>query len=192
MKLIIATTFFISLILSCQNPAPESQNTITSEAADSTSIAGTVHGFYQWYDSFINDRANDIVFTKIEGDHYILDTFLLDKYLSRFVATGFVSDEFISNQKSYWNACEQLWKDEGIETEILSGTDADKFFCAQDWDIEFWTKAPVKVSPVGENRAFVTLFGSEAGSPREQNFEMVKKDEKWLIADIECDMGINQ
>lgn len=183
---------FLSLLFlsSCKEEtkkAPE-LSTVTS---DSSAIADVIHGFYQWYDQSISNRANDINFTKTVKKHYALDLPLLEKYLAHIKSSGFVSSEFLDNEMAFYKSCEKLWLKEEAEGPPI-GMDADKYFCAQDWDINFWTKSPVRIKSIGNDKVAATLYGSMSGSPLEHNFELKKENGKWLLSKIECDMGISE
>ena len=190
MKKLVFLFFSILFLSSCQEgtkKAPEP----TAIAADSSAIADVIHGFYQWYDSYVRDEAKKIDFVKIVNNHYALDLPLLEKYLSDVNASGFVSSEFLGNDMAFYKACENLWQNEEAEGPP-NGMDADKYFCAQDWDLDFWTKSPVRIKSIGDDKVAATLYGEMGGSPLEHSFELKKENGKWLLTKIECDMGIGE
>lgn len=190
MKKLVFVFMSILFLSSCKEEtkkAPE-LSTVTS---DSSAIADVIHGFYQWYDQSISNRANDINFTKTVKKHYALDLPLLEKYLAHIKSSGFVSSEFLDNEMAFYKSCEKLWLKEEAEGPPI-GMDADKYFCAQDWDIHFWTKSPVRIKSIGNDKVAATLYGSMSGSPFEHNFELKKENGKWLLSKIECDMGISE
>ncbi len=164
-------------------------NNTPEQAADATKECETlIHGFYTWYDAFQVDTLRSVNFTKDDGEHLTLDAAKLDVYLAHFKESGFVSDGFVQTQKNLYQKCEKLWQNEQ-SGDVPSCLDADLYFCAQDWDIEFWTKAAVSVDFSGD-KATALMKGTEGGGPREQHFQLVKEDGKWKIEHIECDMGI--
>jgi hypothetical protein len=184
MKKLIILFLSILFLSSCQegsNKTPES----TAVASDSSAIADVIHGFYQWYDPYVRDEAKNIDFVKTVNNHYALDQALLEKYLSNINASGFVSSEFIANDMAFYKACEKLWQNEEADGPP-SGMDANKYFCAQDWDLNFWTKAPVRIKSIGDNKVAATLYGEMGGNPFEHNFELQKENGKWLLSKIEC------
>lgn len=148
-----------------------------------------IHGFYSWYDAFQKDSTRYIDFVNTNGRHLKLDTARLDAFLAEFQAAGFVGREFIDGRRAFYKSCEKLWQNEPTD-EPSSCLDADPYFCAQDWDLAFWTTAPVFIVLSGD-RAAATMRGMEGGSSQEHDFEMVKENGKWVIAKIECDMGID-
>jgi len=182
--------FSILVLFSCQN---ETGKTPGTEAGmrDSSEIADAIHGFYQWYDAYLHDTTKGVDFTKVVDNHYALDLPLLEKYLANIEASGFFSSEFFDNERAYYKACEKLWQNEEAEGPP-TGMDADKYFCAQDWDVNFWTQSPVRIKSIGNDKAAATLYGTHGGSPQEQNFELKKENGKWLLTNIECDMGISE
>ncbi len=189
MKKLILLCTVLFVLVSCQEETKNKSETATTVTTDSAAIASVIHGFYQWYDPFVNDRKNDIDFIKVVGKHNTLDLPLFEKYLASIKASGFVSSEFLDKETAYYQACAKLWQKEEVG-DIPSGMDANKYFCAQDWDLPFWTTSPIRISPNGDNRVKATLYGTHGDGSREQNFELKKEDNKWLLTKIECDMGI--
>jgi hypothetical protein len=190
MKHLTITALFMLLLCSCQEETKKTSET-SAVAADSTAIADAIHGFYQWYDQSIRARTTDIDFTKVVNNHYALDLPLLEKYLANIKTSGFVSAEFLDNEMAFYQSCEKLWQKEEAEGSPI-GMDADKYFCAQDWDLNFWTKAPVRFKAMGDDKVAATLYDTVDGSPFEHNFELKKEGGKWLLTQIECDMGIGE
>jgi len=187
-KLVIffLSTFFLS---SCQEGTKKTPEP-TAVASDSSAIADMIHGFYQWYDPYVRDEAKSIDFVTIVNNHYALDQPLLEKYLANINASGFVSSEFLDNEMAFYKACEKLWLNEEAEGPP-NGMDANRYFCAQDWDLDFWTKSPVRIKSIGDDKVAAILYGDMGGGPLEHNFELKKENGKWLLSKIECYMGIS-
>lgn len=164
----------------------------TQDDPDQVAITDVIHNFYKWYDTFLQDDKNSINFTNDKGKHLSLDLPKLDTYLTKVKASGLVSSIFIDNEKAYYKKCEQAWKKEGKDSleGPPTGMDADHFFCAQDWEISFWTTSFVDVKKLGTDKAIAIMTGTEGGSPKAQKFELTKENGKWLLTKIECDMGI--
>ncbi|MBL7774614.1 MAG: DUF3828 domain-containing protein [Saprospiraceae bacterium] len=156
-----------------------------ASAAARKACETTIHDFYRWYDAFARDDSRYIQFTDQSGKHVRLDTAKLELHLAQYKSSGFVSERFIANRKAYYQNCEKLWQNEPKD-EPGSCMDHDPCFCAQDWELDFWTKSPVSIQRTGE-QAVATLSGTEGGSPREQRINMVLENGKWLIADIRCE-----
>ncbi len=192
--------FFISFLsaftlLSCKN----STSTETATAAevptdnggsqddpDLVAINETIHGFYKWYETNMNALAN-INYVK-GGKSSTLDNAQLDSYYAKLKESGFISQAYIDADKAYLQGLEATaWKNENVEEGPLSGPDYDRFFCAQDYDMAFWTAAPIGASGLGSDKATATMSGTEGGGPRVQKFELVKENGKWLIAKIICE-----
>ncbi|MCF8248201.1 MAG: copper resistance protein NlpE N-terminal domain-containing protein [Saprospiraceae bacterium] len=188
MKNLIFACLFVSLFFSCKEAPKDAAADAAS--ADSTAIAASVHGFYQWYDGYVQDNTKQVDFVITANNHYALDLSLLDKYLANIQASGFVSSELLASDKSFYQACEKLWQNEAADGPA-TGMDGNKYFCAQDWDINFWTTSPVRINSLDADKAAVTLYGTEGGSPKEQNMELKKENGKWLLTKIECDMGLD-
>ena len=177
MKQITALFIPIAIFFACGNPAPAPAETakVVDISADSTAIAGVIHGFYQWYDKFTVDETKQLNFINEDGPHLTIDQGKMEAYFADFYKTGFVSQAFLTEQYAFYKKCEVLWQNEE-KGDVPSGMDADKFFCAQDWEVDFWTKSPVKIQKTGENKAAATLYGTIGDSPLERNFELVKEN----------------
>ncbi len=192
MKNLIFACLFVSCCFACKEAPKDATTTEASAAsADSTAIADAIHGFYKWYDQSIADGSKDAPYLKVVNKHYALDIPELEKYLANIKSSGFVSTELLDNHTAYFKTCEKLWQNEEAEG-APAGLDADIYFCAQDWDLNFWTTSPVRINSLANDRAAVTLNGTHGGSPHEQNFELKKENGKWLLTKIECDMGISE
>jgi NlpE N-terminal domain/Protein of unknown function (DUF3828) len=190
MKNLTFVCLSILFLFSCQEGAQKSPE---AEAflKDSTEIANTIHGFYKWYDAYVHDSTKEVDFVKVMDGHYALDLPLLEKYLANIKSSGFVSSELLDKDMAFYKTCEKLWQNEEADGPPI-GMDADKYFCAQDWDINFWTQAPVRIKSMGDDKMAASLHGTQGGSPHEQNFELKKENGKWLLADIACDMGLSE
>lgn len=180
-----------ALWLACQNtdvktPAAAAK---PSPSADSVAVADIIHNFYKWYDGFSKTDAGGINFTDATGKHLKLDQAKMEAYFTSFKNSGFISQEFIDGEYIFYKKCEKLWQNEFVD-DVPSGMDADKYFCAQDWELEFWTSSPVRIKSLGPDKIAATLYGTQADAPDERNFELKKENGKWVIVKIECDMGV--
>ena len=178
-------------LLACrQNTANQNNPLSAQNDPEQTAIATTVHDFYRWYDVFLRDTSRTINFLDMKGKYPKLDRSKLDIYLSHLKAGGYISDEYIAAEKEFLRRCEPFWQSEGNDVP-LTGLDYDRVFCAQDWDLEFWTTAPVMVNNTGDDRVVATLSGNDAGGPQAQQLELKNENGKWRIADILCsDEGV--
>lgn len=195
MKNCIIILISVLFVFACnQNTEKESNSTQTvtnnksntSISTDSMEIAAVIHGFYKWYDVFVNKNMQ---FTDNTGKHLKLSPSKLAAYYAELKKTGFVSEEFVENEYAFFKKCEKLWENENKD-EVVSCLDADKYFCAQDWDINFWVNSPIRIKNMGENRAFATMYSTDKQNPQEHNFDIKKENNKWLLTKIACDMGI--
>lgn len=174
-------------LLACrQNTADKNTQATPQTHPDQTAIANTVHDFYEWYDTFVRDTSQDRNFLDMKGKYARLDRAKVDQYFDHLKAGGYISDEYVALEKDFLRKCEPLWQTED-KNEVLTGLDYNRVFCAQDWDPDFWTKAPVRVEDLEPGRVKATLAGTEAGTPREHTLELKKENGKWLIAKIHCD-----
>lgn len=191
MKNLTFIFFALFLFFACTE-APK--NAPISEAtkevvSDSMAITNTIHGFYKWYNIFSMDTTKRGDFADQSGKYIRLNEPKMKKYFSYFQETGFVSTTFIENEYAFYKKCEAIWKTEEVG-DVPTGMDADKYYCAQDWDNEFWTNAPVRIKMVSPDSAFATLYSTDKNVQLERNFELKKEKDKWLLAKIECDMGV--
>lgn len=155
------------------------------EDAEILAITDVIHQFYKWYESNMATIVN-INYIKA-GKSTTLDPVQLDAYYDLLKKSSFVSQSYIDSDRAYLKNLEATaWKNENVEEGPLTGLDFDRFFCAQDYDMAFWTAAPVRVEGLGTAKVMAIMAGTEGGSPREQQFEMVKENGKWLIAKIVC------
>ncbi len=194
MKYILVCTLAAMTLLSCQNTnstgtakADEvpTDNGGSQDDPDLVAIDAAIHGFYKWYETNMNNLAN-INYVK-GGKSTTLDNAGLDAYYAKLKESGFISQAYIDGDKAFLKNLEATaWKNEDVNEGPLTGLDYDRFFCAQDYDMAFWTAAPVTTEGLGTDKATATMSGTEAGGPRSQQFEVVKENGKWLIAKIVC------
>ncbi len=190
MKNLILICFLLTGILACNNAPSNSEPTDnggSQDHPDLVAINDVIHGFYAWYDVFQKDETRNLNFTTEKGGHLALDLPKLDQFYANLRASGFISDEFIDNDRAVLKKCETLWQNEELG-DVPSCLDADRFFCAQDWDLEFWTKAPIAADGLDTDRSTATMSGTEGESAREQKFELKKENGKWLITRIYCEL----
>ncbi|MEZ4772706.1 MAG: DUF3828 domain-containing protein [Bacteroidia bacterium] len=193
MKYLLIFFLAFSLLLSCNNATSTSQNVSTDTGGlqddpDLVAIDACIHGFYQWYETNMNTLAN-IAYVR-SGKPATLDNANLDEYYAKLKQSGFISQVYIDGDRAYLKNLEATyWKDEDVTEQPLSGLDYDRFFCGQDYDIVFWTTAPVAADGLGTNQATATLSGVEWDMERTQKFEMVRENGKWRIAKILCETG---
>ncbi|MCU0346288.1 MAG: copper resistance protein NlpE N-terminal domain-containing protein [Saprospiraceae bacterium] len=184
-------------LFSCKNTTTTEAGAATEEVSaengsdndpDLLAITDVIHGFYKWYETNANALAN-INYVK-GGKSSTLDNAKLDAYYASLKQSGFISQAYIDEDRAYLKNLEATaWKNENVNEEPLTGLDYDRFFCAQDYEIAFWTTAPVYVDGLGTDKVKANLTGLEGGSERTQNFELVKENGKWLISKIICDEG---
>lgn len=181
-------------LISCRNNPSNSDSQLpevptdmggSQDDPDLVAINDAIHGFYAWYEA--NVARLTINFVK-SGKPATLDNAKLDAYFAQLKQSGFISQAYVDNETAYLKNLEAtVWKNEDNNEAPLSGLDYDRLMCAQDGDYNFWKNAPVAADGLGTNKASATMSGDEGGSPREQKFEMVKENGKWLIAKIICE-----
>ena len=186
MKKLLIFFLLSSAAFACKQ-APKNTEAASQDDPNLVAITAVIHGFYTWYDAFQQDSTKRIDFTDASGQHLKLIPSKLDTYLAHFKNSGFVSDEFIENEKTFYKSCEKFWQDE-LVGDVPTGMDADKYYCAQDWEVESWTTSPVGFEPIDEYKAKATMYLKIGDSEDERHFELVKKNGKWLLSKIECDM----
>lgn len=194
MKYILVFFLAAGLLASCQNSASEPSEEVptddggSQDDADLVAINDAIHGFYHWYEANLENLAN--INYVSGGQPATLDQAALDNYYEQLRQSGYISQSYIDNDRAYLTNLEATaWKNEDVNEGPLSGLDYDRFVCAQDYDMEFWQTAPIGAEGLGTDRVTATMSGSEGGSPREQQFDMVKEYGSWKIAKIHCDTG---
>ena len=191
MKNILHLLLFSCLILSCKNNTTNSSTPVVMEKkilSDSAAIEETIHDFYKFYSTFENDTTQ-YNFVDDSGKYLKLDQEKLKKYLDKFFQTGLVSEEFINNEREFYEKCGKLWGDEE-KGDVPSGMDADKMYCGQDGDFPEFTKAPVTSIIKGDRATAKMIFKPNSGNGASRNYELKKENGKWLMAKVECNMGI--
>lgn len=197
MKYLLIFCLAVFSFSACQNTASKTDQTTTEEPTDSgesqddpdlVAITDVIHNFYQWYED-AQEKLKDIKIVNYGGKHLTLNKANVDAYFDKIFKSGFISKEYIEGEKAYLSKWEAEWQKEVYEDgDAPTGLDADRFFCAQDYDIKFWTTAPVGAEGLGTETVKATMSGDEGGSPREQKFELKKENGKWMITKIECAM----
>ena len=190
MKNFIHLLLFSCLILSCKNNTSSSSTPVVEKnmVSDSAAIAETIHGFFKFYSTFEND-STQYDFVDDSGKFLKLDEMKLKKYLGKFFQTGLVSEEFITNEHEFYSKCGKLWVTE-VKGDVPSGMDADRMYCAQDGDFPEFTTAPVKSVIKGDRATAKMIFKPDSGNGESRNYELKKENGKWLMAKVECDMGV--
>lgn len=162
------------------NDAPKDAATDKGDSqndADSVAVTEVVHNFYKWYASGITP----IEYIDSKGEASKLDTAKVTAYHAQMTSSGFISKAYIDNDMAYLKKHEAIWqenKENGNEG-VLSGEDADRVFCGQDWDEKAYTSGVVKIDGLGTNQVNANIETSK--------LELVKENGKWLISKITCE-----
>lgn len=180
---------FLFLTNCGDKPNSASGSSTPSVLNDSIQITATIHGFFEWYDAMQRDTSRPFDITDDSGKHLKINQTALKTYLGEFMKSGFVTESFITGEFEYYEKCEKLWQNEEIG-DVPSGMDVDKILCAQDGDITFWTKSPVRIVNTDGTHAKATLYASDANGDLERSYELKKENGKWLLSKIVCDTGI--
>ena len=190
--------FFLAAftLLSCKNTATSNTGAATEELSkdngldddpDLLAITDVIHNFFKWYGANVDVIEENYV---TYGKQLKLDNTKLDAYYAKLSGSGSLSQEYFDGDRAFLKNLEaNVWAKEKYEDGPPTGLDANRIFCAQDWDLDFWTSAPVYVDGLGTERVKANLTGDEGDSPRTQNFELKKENGKWLIAKIICEAG---
>lgn len=177
-----------SLIFSCKegrSTAFQETNAGTERERDSLAITNTIHDFYKWYEVFSLDTNTQINFVVDKDEHLALDESRMKEYYVHFMNTGLVDTSLVIAEYAFYRDCEKIWKTQPLD-EVPYGLDGDKFFCAQDWEVSFWTSAPIKIMELNKHHARVALFGIVFKQPLEREFELKKVGGKWLLSNVKC------
>lgn len=163
----------------------------TASAADSAAIAEALHAFFGWYNANQERLSNRFDFIDTGGKRARLKEAQLTSYANEFKASNVVSQEFVENELKFYRAAEKMWQTEDPE-EVLSGVDADKYYCAQDWDAAEFTTAPVRATIKGDRATVALLLDPNGNNGGERDFELKKENGRWLLTKTRCDMGVEE
>jgi len=195
MKYLLFCCLAVFSCFSCKNTSSPNTAPTTAEPTgkggsqdelDRVAINNVIHNFYKWYEA--NEKALvDINYIK-GGKSSTLDHPKLDAYFALLSKSGYIGQAYIDSERAYLKNLEATaWKHENVEEETLTGLDYARLFCAQDWDIAFWKTAPITAQGLGTEKVTAMMTGEEGSVKREQKFELVKENGKWVIAKIVCD-----
>ena len=181
----------LSVLFACKDNSKTVEKAVekTNSAAvvsDSAAIAENLHNFFKWYNAFETDSTKNINFLDEKGKHLKINELALKNFLSTFNKSGFVTEEFIANEFDFYKKCEVLWQKE-IKGDVPSCLDSNRYYCAQDGEIEFWTMSPVRIKDLGNNRVLATLFSKEKDNTFERSYELKNEQGKWLLTKIACE-----
>lgn len=177
MKQLFPVLLLLLSILACKNKPAPTQNDL-----DLAAISETIHKFAQWANDFSNGPTEDQMILDLKGKYARIDSTLLNRYLARIQASGFVSDKFLDGERAYYQKCEPFWQKENKD-EILTGMDDNRFFHAQDWDLKQWTTTPVNaIEGLGTDEVTATMNNTD-GTPF-VTYTLEKESDKWLITGI--------
>ncbi|MCC7466090.1 MAG: hypothetical protein IT261_07470 [Saprospiraceae bacterium] len=177
MKQVFPLALLILLLSACKSK-PASQSEI-----DLSEITKTIHQFAQWYHDYVNGVTESQQFIDKKGPYARLDSAGLESYLVNLKSSGMVSESLLEGERAYYRKCEPFWQNENKEEE-LTGMDANRFFCGQDWDIKLWASAPVSAEGLGTDEVVATMGPLEGG--RSVQFSLEKEVDKWLITAVDC------
>ena len=187
---ILSTLCALFLFAACKNnETTKAATPITTQKglpADSTAIGDALRGFYTWYDKNA-ERIGNINYINDKGKHLILDEKQLQIYLTELKSSGFVSDELLADETKFYQACAKEWQTEA-KGDVPTGLEADRLLCAQDYVAPYNTGTVTSV--INGNRAKATLTLSGEGGKSDFKYEMVKEGDRWLLAKLDCDMGV--
>jgi hypothetical protein len=153
---------------------------------DSISMAETIHTFYKWYGESGKQLITKIIFVNKSAKHPTLDLKILGNYLGEFSKSGAICMEFIQNETIFYRACALAWREENSDG-LLTGFEADRYYCEQDGDVSEFLTAGITYQ-ITDDRATVQLLldpNGPNGGPR--NFEMKKENGKWLLSKNGCE-----
>jgi hypothetical protein len=176
---IISICLVFSTFFACnETPKGALTDKVDSQnSTDSLAITEVVHNFYKWYAS----DTTSIDYIDSKGEASKLDTAKLNAYHAQMMSSGFISKAYIDNDMAYLKKYEAIWQEnkENAKEGPLSGKDADNVFCGQDWDEKAYTSGVVEIVRLGTNQVNASIETSK--------LELVKENEKWLIAKITCE-----
>jgi hypothetical protein len=168
--------------------------TTQDPAAEKAAVILGAKNFYTWYNVFVSSPDNtgeQYNFIDTSGAHLKLKPAVLDAYLNLYVKTGFVSQDFIQREKTFFQKCEKLWQKEEKD-DIPSGMDGDHIQCTQEDMSAIYSKDPAAVQFTAPDQATVTYVLSPEPPAFSLHVFMKKENGKWLYSGNDCDMGVDE
>jgi len=153
--------------------------------ADSIGMADALHTFFKWYGETGQQLITKINFVNTTAKHPTIDLSILARYLGEFSRSGVVSIEFIQNETIFYRACSRAWEDEN-SGEVLTGFDADRYYCQQDGDPKEFLTAGINYKMDGEYALVQLMLDPNGPNGGPRDFEMRKENGKWVLSKNGC------
>jgi hypothetical protein len=153
--------------------------------ADSIGMAETLHTFFKWYGETGITLIDQHNFVNTSAKHPTLDLSMLAQYLGEFSKSGVVSPEFIQNETIFYRACSLAWQDEN-SGELITGFDADRYYCQQDGDPKEFLTAGIYYEMDGEYAIVQLMLDPNGPNGGPRPFEMRKENGKWMLSKNGC------
>jgi hypothetical protein len=190
MKALYIILLAIPFLLCCsENGQSKDNQQKETETIDSSNIkaANTVINFYKWYRNNQNIQnclvKNSCSETFDSTKFYAVDFDATEKYLSTLKQTGYISDKYISDWRTYFKECDENLKKYPTNDGVPDGFDYVFVTKSQDFEEELNTVEKAKISKViNENGKKIITIKFLTGA--ELNFELSFINNRWYIDKI--------
>lgn len=149
---------------------------------DSVIITNCIKGFFTWYKSNYS-KANDyrLVGTDDNG-YYFVDKKVCEKYLRLLKSSKFLSDNYLSAWRKYFEERTQNFKNNPQNEGPPEGFDYDLVTSTQEPDLVYDAvdRLNFKIVEIADKKAVVQMIGEWTFS-----IKLSKVRGKWLIDEIE-------
>jgi hypothetical protein len=160
--------------------------TLPAESPFRKQPAGTVLNFFQWYRSNVKQLKKIDLVDKITVDttsYYAVNFTATEKYLAALQKSGFVSDQYISYWRAYFNKCDNDLHKTPQNTGIAKGFDIDFVMLAKEYEEDLKTieLSTVNAEKIDNDQGYITIGLPTAGRLR---VSIEKQGDKWMINGI--------
>lgn len=179
-----------ALLAACGQTAKSSvEQHKVSVNADSLGMADAIHTFFKWYGENQEQLNQKMDFINTTGKHATLDLSLLARYLGEYSKSGAICSEFIQNETVFYRACSLAWANEDPK-DMLTGFEADRYYCSQDEDASEFLSAAISSQITGDRATVQLLLKPDGPNGGPRSFEMKKENGKWLLSKNLCESAV--
>ena len=180
--------FITILYTSCSSKQNSEEGNKAESLTPASPASESVIGFLTWYKLHMMDLnayklvTNNGNETPEPGKPYSVDFAETEKYINALLASGFVSNKYAANRRTYFNKCDEALKVEQQYDGPPMGFDADLIMLSQDFELDFLDQVKINSHPGGTDNAHIILefpYGLKLA------YAMSIENGKWLIDDIQ-------
>lgn len=190
MKYLLSAFICLTALIGCaHDPKTAGGPAADMGQPDSVAIAASLHGFYKWYAETGDQLMSTYNFIDASGKHPKLKEEVLDQYFSEFLKSGYVSADLVAEEKRFYQACAEAWKNEDSGGRY-TGFDFDRYYCQNDGDIKEFQTAGIRFKMRGDRAKVMLNLDPKGPNGGPRGFEMKKEGGKWLLSRLNCNAGV--